>query len=77
MNECDTRGEWIRREHEGYLEKGRGLIFIQLVLVNATQSLGFLATSQCRNDDWASLKLNFSQYPSIHTNYSISHCTTL
>ena len=26
----------------------------------------------CRN-----LKLNFSQYPSIHTNYIISHCTTL
>ncbi len=23
------------------------------------------------------LKLNFSQYPSIHTNYIISHCTTL
>ena len=22
------------------------------------------------------LKLNFSQYPSIHTNYIISHCTT-
>ena len=24
-----------------------------------------------------SLKLQFSQYPSIHTNYIISHCTTL
>ena len=24
-----------------------------------------------------SLKLKFSQYPSIHTNYIISHCTTL
>ena len=24
-----------------------------------------------------SLKLNFSQYPSIHTNYIMSHCTTL
>ena len=23
------------------------------------------------------LKLNFSQYPSIHINYIISHCTTL
>ena len=23
------------------------------------------------------LKLNFSQYPSIHTNYIISNCTTL
>ena len=23
------------------------------------------------------LKLKFSQYPSIHTNYIISHCTTL
>ena len=23
------------------------------------------------------LKLNFSRYPSIHTNYIISHCTTL
>ena len=23
------------------------------------------------------LKLNFSQYPAIHTNYIISHCTTL
>ena len=26
---------------------------------------------------YINLKLNFSQYPSIHTNYIISHCTTL
>ena len=25
----------------------------------------------------SNLKLNFSQYPSIHTNYIVSHCTTL
>ena len=28
-------------------------------------------------DEIVKLKLKFSQYPSIHTNYIISHCTTL
>ena len=32
----------------------------------------------CKRDmESVVLKLNFSQYPSIHTNYIISHCTTL
>ena len=34
-------------------------------------------TNLYRDDIVTVLKLNFSQYPSIHTNYIISHCTTL
>ena len=45
------------------------------LIANVEQPLSPTDADLC-NDMYA-LKLNFSQYPSIHTNYIISHCTTL
>ena len=44
-----------------------------LALIDGNDKMKNKTATEC----WNIVKLNFSQYPSIHTNYIISHCTTL
>ena len=48
--------------------------FLESEVTNDTQRMDAVWDSYPPEDN---LKLNFSQYQSIHTNYIISHCTTL
>ena len=45
--------------------------------LSSSQGEGIPQSGNIRVEAMSILKLNFSQYSSIHTNYIISHCTTL